>query len=34
MDLEGLPQSMKIGLVGGLGVMFVIGAYVIINFFF
>jgi len=34
MDLEGLPQSMKIGLLGGLAAMFVIGAYAIINFFF
>ena len=34
MDLEGLPQSMKIGLLVGLGVMFVIGAYAIISFFF
>jgi len=34
MDLEGLPQSMKIGLLGGIGIMFVIGAYAIISFFF
>jgi|GEM_PF-1550065 hypothetical protein len=34
MDLEGLPNIAKVGLVGGIAVMFVIGAVAIISWFF
>lgn len=34
MDLEGLPNTAKVGLLGAIGGMFVVGAYVIINWFF
>jgi hypothetical protein len=34
MDLEGLPNVAKVGLVGGITVMFVIGAIVIISWLF
>ncbi len=34
MDLERLPNVAKIGLVGGIVVMFVIGAVVIISWVF
>jgi hypothetical protein len=34
MDLERLPNIAKIGLVGGISVMFVIGAIVIISWIF
>jgi len=34
MDLEGLPNTTKVGLLVAIGVMFAIGAYAIINFFF
>jgi hypothetical protein len=33
MDLEGLPQVAKIGLVGGIVVIFAIGAIGIISWF-
>ena len=34
MDLEGLPNIAKVGLLGAIGGMFVIGAYAIISWFF
>jgi hypothetical protein len=34
MDLEGLPNTAKVGLLGAIGTMFVIGAYAIISWFF
>ena len=34
MDLEGLPNAVKVGLLGAVGVMFVIVAYAIISWFF
>jgi len=34
MDLERLPNVAKIGLVGGIAVMFVIGAIAIISWLF
>jgi len=34
MDLEGLPNAAKVGLLVGIGVMFTIGAYGIISLFF
>ncbi len=34
MDLESLPNTAKVGLLTAIGVMFVIGAYVIISRFF
>jgi hypothetical protein len=34
MDLEGLPNVAKVGLVGAIVVMFVIGAVAIISWFF
>jgi len=34
MDLEGLPNSAKVGLLVSVGVMFAIGAYAIITLFF
>ncbi len=33
MDLEGLPQVVKVGLVGGILVVFAIGAIGIISWF-
>ena len=34
MDLEQLPNAAKVGLVGGIVVMFVIGAVAIVSWFF
>jgi len=33
MDLEGLPNAAKVGLLAGVGAVFVIGAYAIITLF-
>ena len=34
MDLEGLPNIAKVGLLAAVVILFAIGAYVIISFFF